>query len=139
VKFMLIEILGFKIVTDRKYTKSDEWVKIENNIAIIGITDYAQRKLKNIVAVELPEINKEVRAGESIAVVESIKTIADVYAPVSGIVIEVNEALLNQPELINDDPYGKGWIVKVKMKDTSELKNLLTPEQYAELIKEREH
>ena len=136
---MLIEILGFKIVTDRKYTKSDEWVKIENNIAIIGITDYAQRKLKNIVAVELPEINKEVRAGESIAVVESIKTIADVYTPVSGVIIEVNEALLDQPELINDDPYDKGWIVKIKMKDTSELENLLTPEQYAELIKEREH
>jgi len=136
---MSIEILGFKIVTDRKYTKSDEWVKIENNIAIIGITDYAQRKLKNIVAVELPEINKEVRAGESIAVVESIKTIADVYTPVSGVIIEVNEALLDQPELINDDPYDKGWIVKIKMKDTSELENLLTPEQYAELIKEREH
>jgi len=134
-----MEVLGYKVVSDRKYTKSDEWVKIENDIAIIGITDYAQRKLRNIVAVELPEINKEVRAGESIAVVESIKTIADVYTPISGIVTEVNEVLMDRPELINDDPYGEGWIVKIKIKDRSELEKLLTPEQYAELIKEREH
>ncbi|RLG87195.1 MAG: glycine cleavage system protein GcvH [Thermoprotei archaeon] len=136
---MSMEVLGYKVVSDRKYTKSDEWVKIENDIAIIGITDYAQRKLRNIVAVELPEINKEVRAGESIAVVESIKTIADVYTPISGIVTEVNEVLMDRPELINDDPYGEGWIVKIKIKDRSELEKLLTPEQYAELIKEREH
>ena len=133
-----IEVLGYKVLTDRKYTKTDEWVKVEDKVVIVGVTDYAQKKLKNVVSVELPDVGREVSSGESIATVESIKTVANVYAPVSGRVIEVNEELLERPELINEDPYGEGWIFKIEIKDPSELDRLLTPEQYIESIKERE-
>ncbi len=133
-----IEVLGYKVAKDRKYTKTDEWIRVENNVGIVGITDYAQKKLKNIVSVELPEVSREVKAQESVGVVESIKTVADLYTPVSGKIIEVNERLVDEPELINKDPYGEGWIFKLEIADVSELENLLTPEQYAKLIEERE-
>ena len=111
---------------------------ITGDVATIGITDYAQRKLRDIVGVELPEKDTEVKKGESIASIESIKTVAEVYAPVSGIVVDTNTRLLEEPELLNNDPYGDGWILKIKITNMNEVELLLTPEQYAEHIASRE-
>ncbi len=120
------------------YTKSDEWIKIEGDTLTMGITDYAQKKLRYIVSVELPEVGQEVKAGDSIATLESVKSIADAYSPVDGEVVEVNEALLDTPDLINKDPYGEGWLVKIKFKEPPNTSELLTPEAYAEKIKSEE-
>ncbi len=121
---------------DLMYTKTDEWVKSEGGILTIGITDYAQKKLRYIVSVELTEPGKKVRVGESIATLESVKAIADVYTPASGEVIEVNEELRDKPDLINSDPYGKGWIAKIKV--SGEQLTLLTPDEYAQKILKEE-
>ncbi len=122
---------------DRKYTEDHEWVKdLGNGQAEIGITDYAQAELSDIVYVELPPVGKEVRKGDVLATLEAVKTVADVYAPVDGVVAEVNTSLENAPETINNDPYGNGWIVRLKLRDPSQLNNLLTPEQYQKLIGE---
>lgn len=126
------------ILRDRLYTKSDEWVLKTNNTVTVGITDYAQKKLKDIVGVELPEVGREVEKEESIAVVESIKAAADVYSPVSGVVVEVNEDLYDAPETINADPYGEGWMFKIELKDPKELEELLSPEDYAKKVAEEE-
>ena len=104
------------------YTESHEWVRDEGSQATIGLTDYAQSQLKDIVYVELPEIGSEVKKGESIGVVESVKTVADVFSPVTGKVVETNLTLKDSPQFINEDPYGKGWIVKMELKDKTELK-----------------
>jgi len=133
-----IRVGPYLVLTDRLYTESDEWVKIEDGVATVGITDYAQRKLRDIVGVELPEKGQRVRKGEVVAAVESVKAAADIYAPVSGEVVEVNERLLDEPELLNRDPYGEGWLFKIRMEDPEEAKSLLTPEQYAERIKKEE-
>jgi len=113
-----------------KYTKEHEWIRIERDIAVIGITDYAQSQLGDIVYVELPKLNQKYKKGESIAVVEAVKTAADVYAPITCEVIEVNELLKNNPEKINQDPYNEGWIAKVKILNENELNELLSPEEY---------
>jgi len=120
---------------DLMYTESDEWVKVTGSIAVVGISDYAQKKLRHIVNVELPEVGRSVRRGENIAVIESVKAIADIYAPISGRVIDVNKSLLEHPEYINNDPYGLGWVVKLEITNLDEVNELLTPEQYAEKIK----
>ena len=120
------------------YTKSDEWLRAEGNTVIIGITDYAQKKLRYVVSVELPEVGTKVKEGESIATLESVKSIADVYAPVEGEIAEVNEALIDTPDLINKDPYGEGWIVKLKVDKTPDFSNFLSPEAYAERIRSEE-
>jgi len=133
-----IKVNGYLVLTDRRYTESDEWVKLEGELAKVGITDYAQKKLKDIVSVELPEIGSEVKAGESVAVVESIKSVADIYTPLDGVVELVNEKLLDQPELINDDPYGEGWIFALRPADKSRYDELLTPQQYAEKVRKAE-
>jgi len=132
-----IVVEGYRIPRDRLYTKTDEWAKREANTVIVGVTDYAQKKLRDIVGVDLPEEGQEVRRGEPIASIESVKAAADVYAPVSGRIVEVNERLLDEPELINKDPYGEGWIARIEISDPSELEQLLTPEQYAEEIKKK--
>ncbi|MCF6191660.1 MAG: glycine cleavage system protein GcvH [Candidatus Hydrothermae bacterium] len=120
---------------DRKYTEDHEWVKdLGNGNAEIGITDYAQAELSDIVYVELPAVGKEVRKGDVLATLEAVKTVADVYAPIDGVVVEVNTSLENAPETINNDPYGQGWIVRLQMHDSSQLNNLLSPEQYQKLI-----
>ena len=129
-----IKVKEYIVLTDRMYTETDEWIKIDDDIAVIGITDYAQKKLKDIVGIELPEVGKSVEKGEVISVIESIKATADVYAPVSGEIVEVNEKLLDSPELMNNEPYGEGWIVKIKVKDKNELNKLLKPEEYAKKI-----
>ncbi len=133
-----IRVGNYIVLTDRRYTDTDEWVKVEDGVAVVGITDYAQKKLRDIVGVELPETGRRVKRGEAIAAIESIKAAADVYAPVSGEVVEVNERLLDEPELLNRDPYGEGWMFKIRVEDPGELEKLLTPEQYAERIKREE-
>ena len=133
-----IKVKDYIVLTDRLYTETDEWIKVTDDIAVIGITDYAQKKLKDIVGIELPEVGKKVKKGEAIGVIESIKATADVYAPISGEVVEVNEKLLDSPELINNDPYGDGWIVKIKIEDKSELDKLLKPQEYANKIEKEE-
>jgi len=107
------------IPADLKYTKEHEWVRIEGDIATLGITDHAQEALGDIVFVELPEVGRKLAAGEAFAVVESVKAVSDVYAPVGGEVVEVNGELENAPEKVNGEPYGGGWIAKVKMSGDS--------------------
>lgn len=126
--------------TDRLYSKDHEWVKDNGDgTAVVGITDYAQEMLTDIVFVELPPIGKKVAQGEPVAVVESVKSVSDVYAPVSGEVIKVNDELENAPDLINSDAFGKGWIATLKLVDTDELKSLLSAADYDSLIKEEKH
>ncbi|MCC6030218.1 MAG: glycine cleavage system protein GcvH [Desulfurococcales archaeon] len=132
------EVKGYRIRKDLMYTLDDEWVKIEGDIAIIGVTDYAQKKLKNIISIELPEIGRRMSKREVVATIESVKAVADVYSPLTGTVIEINETLKDQPELINHDPYGKGWIIKIKIENPSEINMLLKPEEYAKKIYETE-
>jgi len=120
---------------DLKYTKEHEWIKVEGDIGTMGVTNHAQEQLTDIVFVELPKVGKVVKQGETIAVLESVKAVSDVYSPVSGEVIEVNETLMNKLELINQQPYGEGWIAKLKIKDLKELDNLMSAEQYEEFLK----
>ena len=117
-----------------KYTKEHEWVRVEGNRAIIGITDFAQDSLGDIVFVEVPGVGESVEAEETFGVVESVKTASDLYSPISGQVVEVNEELADSPETVNQDPYGKGWMRVVEMSDPSQLEELLSAEQYQELI-----
>lgn len=133
-----IRVNNYIVLRDRLYTRTDEWVKREGDIVVVGITDYAQKKLRDIVGVDLPEPGTSVKAGDTVASIESVKAAADVYAPVSGEVVEVNERLYDEPELLNKDPYGEGWMFKVRLSDEKELEKLLTPEQYAEKIRKEE-
>jgi glycine cleavage system H protein len=121
---------------DILYTKEHEWVRIENGKARIGITDYAQKELGDIVFVELPEVGSEVTAMEPLGVVESVKTVSDIYSPVSGNVLEINDELESIPELVNSSPYEKGWMIVVKMNDKEELKELLSAEMYTKYVEE---
>ena len=117
-----------------RYTAAHEWVSLEGDTATIGITDHAQEELSDVVFVELPEIGKEVAAGDSVAVVESVKAASDIYAPLAGEVTEVNNEAEGEPGLINTDPYGKGWIYKLKVSDAGELAGLLDAAGYKDLI-----
>jgi glycine cleavage system H protein len=132
-----LEESGYKVATDRLYTREDEWVKVENGKATIGITDYAQKQLKDIVGVDLPVLGRTYRKGEAIAFVDSIKASAEVYAPLSGKVIEINESLQDDPQLINKDPYGDGWIARIEVLNIDETKDLMKPEEYVEYIRRR--
>jgi glycine cleavage system H protein len=116
------------------YTKEHEWVSVDGDIAIVGITDYAQGELGDIVFVELPEIETETTAMQPFGVIEAVKTVSDLYAPVSGKIIEVNDSLVNTPDLINKDPYGEGWIIKIQMNNKEELNKLLNASKYKELV-----
>jgi glycine cleavage system H protein len=113
-----------------KYTKTHEWVRVEGRDAVIGITDHAQHELTDIVYVEPPTVSDDVEAGKECAVVESVKAASDIYAPLSGEVIEANAELTDHPELVNQDPYGRGWLFKVRMSDSSQLDDLLNPADY---------
>ena len=117
-----------------RYSKEHEWVATEEEVATIGITDYAQEQLGEIVYVELPAVGDKISKDDAFGVVESVKAVSDIYAPVSGTVVEVNQELPESPEMINEDPYGDGWLVKVKVSDTSELDDLLDNEEYEELV-----
>ncbi len=122
------------ILDELYYTKSHEWVKVEGEKATIGITDFAQSELQDIVYVELPEVGKHINKGEILCSIDSVKSSAEVYAPVSGEIVEVNEKLSSEPELINKDPYGEGWIVVIKLSNTDEISELLSAKEYQEMI-----
>lgn len=124
-----------KVINGLKYSKDHEWVKVEGNRAIIGITDYAQDSLGDIVFIDLPEVGRTVRAGDAVAVVESVKAASDVYSPVSGTVIKVNTSLEASPELINQDPY-ENWILVLEMSDPGELGSLMDAEGYERFCEE---
>ena len=119
---------------DVKYTKEHEWVKLEGEVATVGITDYAQRQLGDVVFVELPEGGAQVEQMKPFGVIEAVKAVSDIFSPVTGEVTEVNSALQSESNLINSDPYGQGWIIKVKIKDTKELDTLLSPADYRKLV-----
>ncbi len=119
---------------DLKYTKEHEWVKVDGVTAIIGITDHAQGELGDIIFVEFPDIDQEIEKDEPFGTIEAVKTVADLFAPISGMVTEINEDLEDSPESVNSDPYGEGWIVKVSIDNAGELDELMTPEQYGDLI-----
>jgi glycine cleavage system H protein len=119
---------------DVKYTKDHEWARVDGKVAVVGITDFAQEKLGSIVFVELPPRGKSVKKGETVVTVDSVKAVAEVYSPLSGQVEEANESLKDSPEIINQDPYGQGWMVKIKISDPAELGNLMTPEAYRAFV-----
>ncbi|MCX6894691.1 MAG: glycine cleavage system protein GcvH [Verrucomicrobia bacterium] len=118
------------VPSDLKYAKSHEWVRLAGDTATVGITDHAQHELTDIVFVELPAVGRKVKAGESCAVVESVKTASDIYSPVSGEVVEINKAATDNPALVNTEPYAGGWFYKIKLSNAAELNALLTPEAY---------
>jgi glycine cleavage system H protein len=125
--------------TDLKYTANDEWVRVEGQTGAVGITDYAQNQLSDIVFVEIVvAVGDQVKAGDSCATVESVKAAADVYMPVSGTVVAINEALPDSPETVNSDPYGAAWMVKVELSNPSELDGLLSASAYQTLVESKE-
>ncbi|HET7625177.1 MAG TPA: glycine cleavage system protein GcvH [Verrucomicrobiae bacterium] len=119
---------------DLKYAKSHEWTRVSGDVATVGISDHAQHELTDVVFVELPEVGKKLKTGDACAVVESVKTASDIYSPVSGEVVEVNKTVVENPSLVNTEPYGNGWFFKIKLADPSELNSLLSPEQYQSQI-----
>jgi glycine cleavage system H protein len=122
------------VIDGIKYTKEHEWMKLEGNTAVEGLSDYAQSELSDIVMVELPAVGKKVKAGDAVGTIEAVKAVSDMYAGLSGEVTEINEKVVSDPALINKDPYGEGWLYKIKIDDPKEADNLLSPEQYKELI-----
>jgi len=115
---------------DLKYTDTHEWLKLKGDTAIIGITDHAQTELTDIVFVELPEVGKEIKKGEELCVVESVKSVSEIYAPVSGKIVNINEKLEDAPETVNEKPYDDGWLVELEIKDKSEIDVLIDAESY---------
>ncbi len=122
------------IPEDLKYTQEHEWLKIDGNVAIVGITDHAQSELGDIVYIDIPDDINKVRKGESFGTIEAVKTVADLFAPLSGKVVSVNSSLNDNPDVVNKDPYGAGWIIKIEFSEPSEIDELMTPTQYKELI-----
>lgn len=123
---------------DFLYTKDHEWVRVENGDATVGITSHAQQELGDIVFVELPEIGKTLEVGGKLATVESVKAVSDVYAPVGGEVLQVNDALTEKPELVNQDPHGEGWIAKLRLADRKDLEGLMSADEYETYLAEVE-
>jgi glycine cleavage system H protein len=123
-----------EVKDDLKYTKTHEWLKLKGNNAVVGITDHAQSELTDIVYVELPSVGKTVKKGEELCVVESVKSVSEIYAPVSGKVLEVNKKLEDSPETINKNPYGDGWLVEIEINDKSEVDSLLDAKSYKKII-----
>lgn len=124
---------------DLMYTKKHEWIKVDGDGGTVGITDYAQGELGDIVFVELPKVGTKVKQMKSFGAIEAVKAVVDLYAPVSGEVLETNPELRDKPEVINSDPYGEGWIIKLKIDDSGELENLLSSADYEKLLEEEEH
>ncbi len=122
------------IPKELKYTNTHEWLKIEGDTAIMGITDYAQKELSDIVYVDLPEPGKTLNQGDVLGTIEAVKAVSDFYTPISGTIIESNQDLKATPDLVNKEPYGKGWMVKIKVTNTSEISNLLDAEAYEKTI-----
>ncbi|HEX7151467.1 MAG TPA: glycine cleavage system protein GcvH [Thermoanaerobaculia bacterium] len=128
------------IPEDNRYAKSHEYVHAEGEVGTIGISDYAQKELGDVVFVELPQVGSILDAGDELGSIESVKAVSELFSPISGEVIEVNEALTDKPELVNTDPYGDGWMIRIRMKDATEIDELMTSEEYEEYIeKESAH
>ena len=125
---------GVLIKEDRKYTKEHEWVKVENQIATVGITDYAQGELGDIIFVELPKVGTKVAQMSPFGVIEAVKAVSELFSPITGEVVEINTKSEKDATIINEDPYGEGWVIKVKVADLKQLDTLLTPEKYKTLI-----
>jgi glycine cleavage system H protein len=122
------------VPSDLKYAKSHEWVRVSGDVATVGISDHAQQELTDIVFVELPDAGRKVKAGEACAVVESVKTASDIYSPVSGEIIEANKSVVDDPALVNKEPYAGGWFFKIKLSNPAELNALLSPDAYQKQI-----
>lgn len=122
-------------IKDLKFTKEHEWVKTEGEIAVVGISDYAQKELGDVVYVELPSMGDAIEKGDACANIESVKAVSDIYSPVTGEIVQVNESLGDKPEIVNKDPYGDGWVFKIRMNDSSELEALMDANAYDEYLK----
>ncbi len=125
-----------EVPNDLLYNSEHDWLRVEGGVGVTGITDYAQSELGDVVFLELPEVGRRIKQGEAYGTLEAVKTVADLYAPVSGTVAEVNTALDADAGRVNTDPYGSGWILKVEIEDQTELESLLTPDAYSELLQE---
>jgi len=123
-----------KIPAELKYTKDHEWIRVEGDIAVVGVTDFAQGELGDVVFVEVETEGEELEKGEIFGTVEAVKTVSDLFMPVGGEVVEFNEALVDEPELVNKDAYGEGWMIKIKIENQTELDELLTAEDYQKMI-----
>lgn len=123
-----------KLDANARYTDSHEWVRQEGDVLVCGITDHAQEELSDVVYVELPEVGDSLKKGDRFGVIESVKAASDLYMPVSGEIVAVNQELVNAPELVNKDPYGKGWMIKIKPSDPAEWDALLSPEEYEKSV-----
>lgn len=123
-----------KIPADLKYTQDHEWIRVEGDMATVGITDFAQNELGDIVYVEIETEGEDLEKGETFGTVEAVKTVSDLFMPVRGTVSELNEALADEPESVNKDPYGKGWMIKIKIADMADLDELLSAEEYEKMI-----
>ena len=123
-----------KIPEDLRYTKDHEWVRVEGNVATVGVTDFAQSELGDIVFVEIETLDEELEKEEVFGSVEAVKTVSDLFMPIGGTIIEINENIESSPELVNSDPYGEGWMIKIEINEASDMENLLTAEAYSNLI-----
>jgi len=124
--------------SDYLYSREHEWVRVMDDICVLGITEFAQQELGEVVFVELPEVGQVFNAQDELGTIESVKAVAEVYSPVAGEVVEINEAVVDDPEMLNDDPHGEGWLVKIRFSSADDLKALMTAEQYEEYIKSGE-
>ncbi|HET7711598.1 MAG TPA: glycine cleavage system protein GcvH [Thermoanaerobaculia bacterium] len=119
---------------DSRYAKSHEYIHVEGDVGTIGITEYAQKELGDVVFVELPRVGAELEAGDELGSIESVKAVSELFTPVTGEVIEVNETLADKPQLVNEDPYGDGWMIRIRLKDATEIEELMTAEEYEEYV-----
>jgi glycine cleavage system H protein len=124
--------------SDYLYTREHEWVRVEDDVCVLGITEFAQHELGEVVFVELPEVGQVFDTGDELGTIESVKAVAEIYTPVAGEVAEVNEAVSDDPELLNEDPHGEGWLIKIRFSSASDLKELMKAEQYEEYVKSGE-
>ena len=124
---------------DNKYAKSHEYVHVEGEIGTVGITDYAQKELGDVVFVELPQVGTQLEAGDELGSIESVKAVSELFAPVTGEVVEINETLADKPELVNTDPYGDGWMIRIRISDATELDDLMNAEEYEEYCETESH
>lgn len=131
---MVYKIIDMNFPAELKYTKDHEWVKLEGNQAVIGITEFAQRELGDIVYIDIPSVGKVINQEDVFGTVEAVKTVSDLFMPVTGEVVEINSVLDRQPELVNTDPYGDGWMVKVLVADVADIDRLLSAAEYQKLI-----
>ena len=124
---------------DYKYTTEHEWVRVEDDIAVIGVTDFAQKELGEVVFVELPQVGHVYDAGDEIGTIESVKAVAEVFTPLAGEVVEINEALADDPELVNEDPHVDGWLIKIRYSESTDLESLMDGETFAEFVQQGKH